>query len=427
MRDPERPRPEPTVSEARRFAPRTRPFTSRRGWYATIASLVAVAAVLAAAQVGTKPSVQVNAGNAAPTPSPDDFTAELPPIQGPEPLMPPPPTDMAPTTAPPRLPEPAMTPPQAPTTASRPPMPGHRTVVASADDGRWTLTRVDDGPRRCLELAASSSTTGRLLCDATAEGQLWGPYATIATPLGPMVVAMVDARVSDLGTLFGGGIGAKLARDPRDQALHYAVGVIGNLGGGRPEDGLDLFLMDAAHTLGRTVVSVTTGDHPAPDVVTAPPYGTWPGYTRAGYTGFFWGGNEDVGFYDDPSGGNHRCVLWRRFGGPAEAVIADECPPPTDTLFPFAQVRTEPQTAELVRPAVVVDSPDATSWSCTWDTGEPCGFSGTVIADPAGSGRSLLGYFPGAFPRRGDQLTITVSADTRTLGTITVPVRPATG
>jgi hypothetical protein len=257
----------------------------------------------------------------------------------------------------------------------------------------------------------------RLLCDAPTPADLWGDYATVTSPIGTVVVAMVDKQLTGMSTLLDEGVIAQFGHDNR--GLHYAVGVMRD--GSR--SAIDLFLVQGEHTLGRLNVSLIPGSYPAPAVLTTKPYGLWPGYRKAGYTGLFYGGNEEVGFYDNPSGGAC-CVLWRRFGG-REAVILDVCPASSDALFPFAEVRAE-ASIPAVRAAIVVESPNVTGWTCTWDTGGSCfGTGAQVIRDPAGSGRSFLAYFPGAFSRNGDRVTVTAYDGEMVLGEITLDVRPA--
>src|SRR5207237_3932222 len=118
-----------------------------------------------------------------------------------------------------------------PTTA---PLRGTRTPVMTATDGGWRLTRVDAGSRRCLELTVGTFTAGRLRCDASAPAGLWGAYATVATPIGTVLVAMVDQKVTGVSTLFADGVIARFGADPTDRGLHYAVGVVHNLGGADP-------------------------------------------------------------------------------------------------------------------------------------------------------------------------------------------------
>jgi hypothetical protein len=397
----------------------------RKLFVAALAPLVVIASLIAGIRDDSEPAVQVSADQPV-APSPGDLNGTVP-TDGGTAVVPMPPLETTPTTAPPIAPAPTTTTqPADPTTTTT--LKGTRTPVMTATDGRWKLTRVDTGTSRCLELTVGASTSSRLLCDAPAPAGLWGHYATVSTPIGTVLVAMVDRQLTSMSTLFYEGVIAQLGSDPTNQELYYAVGVVHNLGGSDSSKGLDLFLMEGENTLGRANVSLTAGPHPAPTVVTTAPYGIWPGYRKAGYTGLFYGGNEDVGFYDNPSGDGIRCVLWRRFGGPQEGVILDVCPPPADAVFPFAEVRAEGPIPTAVRAAIVVDAPRVTRWTCTWDTGGACFFYGTdaqVIHDPAGSSRSFLAYFPGAFPRNGDRMTVTAYDGETTLGQITLDVQPA--
>lgn len=390
-----------------------------------LACLVVAGGIIALSGDDSDPTVQVNAAQPG-EPTGDALNGAIFPPGVPE-TVPPPEQVLpspTPTTAPPEVaPTTTTTKPLASTTSTAP---ARRTPVMTADDGSWTLTRVDTGSKRCLELTVGANTTGSLLCNAPSPQGLFGRYAIAETPIGPIVVAMVDARPTDMKGMFGDGVIPKFGADPTEQDLHYAVGVVKNLGGGSPSKGLDLFLMEGENTLARANVSLAPGQYEAATLVTTAPYGSWAGYRKAGYAGYFWGGNEDVGFYDDPSGDGSRCLLWRRFGGMREGVIADICPPPTDTVFAFAELRDEPGSNGYgVRPTVVVDAPAITRWTCTWDTNNPCAFTGQILKDPAGSARSLLAYFPGAFKKDGNRMTITAWDGQRSLGEITVDVQPA--
>jgi hypothetical protein len=293
--------------------------------------------------------------------------------------------------------------------------------VMQADDGSWRLEQVDRAGHRCLQLIAGATRATDLLCNASPPFGLWGGYAAVSTPLGPMVVALVDPAVTGVETLMGQGFTGKVAADPADSALHYAAGVLRDVG---------IFLKGGDNTLGRTAINSSPGPHPAPDVVTTAPYGARPGYRKAGYTGFVWGGNEEVGFYDAPAADGTRCLLWRRFGGSHEGVVLDVCPGATDNRFPLARLLSEaPMATDLVRPAVLVDAPRVTGWSYSWDAApsSPTGASGPlppeygqVFADPAQPGRFFLGYFPGAIGRQGTELTVTAYDGPTVVGTVTV-------
>ena len=385
-----------------------------------LASLVVIAGVFVASRDDSEPAVHVTADQPAVTPpgghDPIDTsttTVTLAPVE-----------ETTTTTAPPATTTTTTRPARTTTTT----LATTRTPLMTATDGAWELTRVDTGARRCLELKLGPSTSERLLCDAPSPANLWGEYATVITPTAMAVVGMIDPQVTGLSALMYGGVIAQVGADPSTPGLSYAVGVIENLGGGNPRNGFDLFLRQGEHTLGRARVSLDAGQHPAPPVVTTAPYGVWPGYSKAGYTGFWFGGNEDLGFYDNPSGDGSRCLLWRRLGGTPEAMLLDVCPPASDAVFRFAELRDEGPLPGSVRAAIVVKAPGATRWACTWDTGEPCAFGGTettMIRDPAGSGLSFLPYFPGAFRRGGDRMTVTVYDGQTVLGEITLDVLPA--
>lgn len=382
---------------------------------AVLATLVVIAGVFATTRDNSEPALHVTADQPAVTP-PGELDGS--PLFGTSTTVPLSPVEDTTTTTT----RPAKTTTTTTTVATT------RTPVMTATDGAWELIRVDTGSRRCLELRIGASVSDRLLCDAASPADFWGDYATVITPTAMAVVGMVDRQVTGLSALMYEGVIAQVGADPSNPGLVYAVGVIKNLGGVNPRNGFDLFLRQGENTLGRAHISLDPGQHPAPPVMTTPPYGIWPGYSKVSSTGFWFGGNEDLGFYDNPSGDGSRCVLWRRLGGSPEAMLLDVCPSASDTVFRFAELRVEGPLPHLVRAAIVINAPRMTRWTCTWDNGDPCAFYGTeamVLHDPAGSGLSFLPYFPGAFGRGGDRMTLTVYDGQTALGEIVLDVLPA--
>lgn len=269
-----------------------------------------------------------------------------------------------------------------------PPPPGRTRVVADRSAG-WDLLVVEDASPRCLELVVGPWSQGSLLCGArpAPAGGSIGSLVALDTPIGRVVVAVVEPSVTALAPEVGdrGRVGAH----PANPAVAYAVARPGAGEGGRlPE----LAVVVGADRVARVFLPVKVGpiDRTELTFVTTPPYGTWPGYRFGDYTGLFFGGNQEVGFYDGRNGAT--CVLYRRFGGPHEEVIADLCPARDDERAVVA-TRLVPVPIGTPEPGymilAVTDRPVA-SWQCERVTGEPCGGGTRVVADPKGTGRHAL-------------------------------------
>lgn len=297
------------------------------------------------------------------------------------------------------------------------------TLAEDAAKG-WALTVMTSSEGRCLEFTVSTFSSGPLLCDAApvAPGSILGDLITFNTPIGRAVVAVVHPSIDGWSTSPYLIRQSKVAPDPvaHRRAYAYAGGL---LVAPPPLNGsVTLYLRQGDNTVARSSFAVGEGVVPPGQSIThtAMPYGVWPGYRMAGTTGFFWGGNEEVGFYDGPNG--VRCLLYRRLGGDSEAVILDLCAPrsttesilyakllPPDTGMPAGR----PVVSDSGILVVLVDGLAVTGWRCEVNPGGVCGGSSggpmrtPVIHDPAGSGRSMLGNFPGSL-KFGDAATVTV-------------------
>lgn len=325
----------------------------------------------------------------------------------------------------PTLPRPAVTVPRpVPTVPPAPVAVDQRWTLAEDGVKGWALTVATTSEGRCLEFTVSTFSSGTLLCDAAPvpPGAILGDLITFNTPIGRAVVAVVHPSIDGWSTTPSLAQQRQAAPDPAVQRGAYAY--VGGLLGGPvgPNASATLFFRQGDNTVARSSVALGEGIvRPGQSVTkTAMPYGVWPGYRMAGTTGFFWGGNEEVGFYDGPNG--VRCLLYRRLGGDSEAVILDLCTPKLATqAIPYAELlppdtgmaagRTVvPNSGILV---VLVDGLPVTGWRCKLSSGAACGGSSggptrtPVIHDPAGSGRSMLGYFPGSL-NFGDATTVTV-------------------
>jgi hypothetical protein len=298
---------------------------------------------------------------------------------------------------------------------TEPPPPARHRLASDASRG-WDLLLVEGDPRNCLELVVGQWKQDSVLCDARPAPKLIGDVAALNTPLGRIVVAVVDPSVTALDP--GVGTPGRAARHPDDPALAYAAAPAGaGESGHLPE----LMLHSDEHTIGRILLPVKAGlITPAEmTIMTDKPYGRWPGYRKAGYTGLFFGGNQVVGFYDGP--GDRTCVLYRRLGSRWEEVLVDACPEraPNDPLAFAALVPTPPlDTPAPETPYIllaVTDRP-VSQWQCRLPSSASCGGDHhDVFADPSGSGRTALAQFIGMVtpgPHDHVELVITSSGET---------------
>ena len=183
--------------------------------------------------------------------------------------------------------------------------------MASDPAGAWTLVRYDTSAGACLELRVQTFRSERVLCGAppAAPGTVVGDLITFNTPIGRAVVAIVEPRVEAWGASPYQQQHGPAFKDPTPSraAYGYAAGTSRAIGGAA--SAMQLFFSVGENVIART--SFAIGDETVPPgqslTTTDKPYGTWPGYRRAGTTGFYYGGNEEFGFFDGTDGG--RCVL----------------------------------------------------------------------------------------------------------------------
>lgn len=339
-------------------------------------------------------------------------------------------TTAAPTTAPPPPPPP-------PTVA---PAPGEPVAVASDPAGAWNLVRYDTRAGACLELRVQTFRSERVLCGAApaAPGQVVGDLITFNTPIGRAVVAIVEPKVEAWGASPYQQQHGPAFKDPTPSraAYGYAAGTGRAIGGGSTSS-MQLFFSVGENIIART--SFAIGDKtvsPGQSLTTTDkPYGTWPGYRRAGTTGFYYGGNEEFGFYDGTDGG--RCVLFRRLGGDPEAMLFDICGPRSPDR-PIAAATIVPAGPPYSNPVLVVlaDGLQVVRWTCTTASGTSCGATAPgssasfgreaqLSADPAGTGRQLIGSFPGWAADLAGSKDVTVTlyaAGDKQVGKVTIPV-----
>lgn len=298
----------------------------------------------------------------------------------------------------------------APPTVTAPPAPsGPAPVVTAPPTGaalpvvadpanRWQLVVAGQGGARCVQLVVGGRVHGSLLCGAKPAESIHGDLVSLDTSIGRMVVVVVDPSVTGFAAYpqAGGRINLRGAAGPDRQvdAMAYAAGEVGGSG-----VSTQLIIEAGAQRPAKLTVPPASGVVPAGavEVKTTGPYGVWPGYRKAGFTGFLFAGNQEVGFYDGP--GDKPCLLYRRFTGPAEALLLDQCGAGAKA-FPsnsFAELLPT-GVASFERyflPAIVSDVP-LTSWRCELSTGRACG-GAELLADPKGSGRTFLFTFAGLF------------------------------
>lgn len=399
-----------------------------RRWL-VVASVVATTAVVAGVLVATRDggvsAVRVAADGNSSDSSPGPTTAE--PAQ----------SDTTSSTAPTPS-SPAVTTGQAPATTTG--IVVRRNVGGNEAQG-WTLVLAEhaDGST-CLEFRVSTFTSGSLLCGSgpAAAGAVVGDLVSFETPIGRAIVAIVEPSVEGWALTPYLQQASPVIRDPlpgRD-AYGYATGPMK----GTWPNGASLYFGVEENVIARTRFAVVDGTiRPGQSLTsTSKPYGTWPQYRRAGTTGFYWGGNEEVGMYDGAGG---RCLLYRRLGGDPEAVLLDLCAP-GDGEHPIAfahllpvppEMRTGDSATRLL--VVMADGLKVASWTCETaseprdcgrrtNVGPPSGFSrdSQILEDRSGSGRQVIGHFPNPlyFPTAKTATIILRDASDREVGRVTL-------
>lgn len=412
---------------------------------ALTATVVVAAGAAAVVRNGAGPRTSdlvATGGDRATVESDGAGSPSAPSTVAPEPLAPEPAEASASTTTPPtaHVGATAGPPPPAPT----PVAPGEAVTVATDPGGGWTLVRHDTAAGSCLELRVQTFRSERVLCNAKAAepGRVLGEVITFNTPIGRALVGIVEPRIETWGASPYQQQHAPAYRDPAPERADYgyAAGVLRTMSGGNSS--LQLFLAIGENVVARSALAV--GDAAIPPgqslTTTKAPYGLWPGYRRAGTTGFYWGGNEEFGFYDGGDGG--RCVLYRRLGGDPEAMLFDVCAPrATSGIAAASFVPPAPPYATLdgwpsPMLVVVADGLQVVRWTCTTPAGKTCGATspspngmfgrGAQLAtDPAGSGRQLIGWFPDAMPDLEGAREVTVAlyaAGDKQVARTTIPV-----
>ncbi|MGI8793575.1 MAG: hypothetical protein ACR2H3_10415 [Acidimicrobiales bacterium] len=281
--------------------------------------LVATLAVTLANR-GGEPRRLVTAGSPGELLPPEDDVVE-PPVeiaQVPDDNVPPP-EDL-------NVIPPALQPDQPP--APKPAPTGPSLRIAADPKGRWTLelTAAD-----CLDLVIADGTRhDRLLCAAPAAEKPVGLLVAIGTTAGRVSVMVVQPDVTGPSSSprQSGGFfyDAEVAANPGRPGVAYMAGFIA--------DGTtDIVVKAAPHTVAHLVVPGDNRLYPAVEQVTGPPYGRWNGYRKVTSTGYYFRGDQELGFYS--GAGGQPCVLYRRLGGPAEAMLGDGCARAGDH-FPYA-------------------------------------------------------------------------------------------
>jgi hypothetical protein len=350
-----------------------------------------------------------------------------------------------------------------PATAAPAPVPapaagagGRHTITA--DPGGWSLVLVDrpsGGP--CFEVEVSTFHTDPLLCGSgpAAAGQVVGDLVSFDTPIGAGVLAIVEPSVERWGTSPYSSQFLAVVHDPLPGRSGFAYAVTAKamtgLGTGKLWYGI------GENVIGRTSYVSSSRNVTIPPgqslTTTDRPYGVWPGYRWAGSTGFYWGGNEELGFYDGPGSGAGRCLLFRRLGGDPEAMLLDRCASATAPanatkgivaadLLPVPEaMRTAAGPGDRLL-VVLTDGLAVKGWRCEVpSTGSSCGgvavSSGSppppgpgsrqsqLLTDPApGSGRQAVGTFPSPMPSYGDAPSVRVvllGAGGAEVGRVTIP------
>lgn len=227
----------------------------------------------------------------------------------------------------------AMQPP--PPTTSRPAVAGNaagpRTEVAVDPMHRWTLYFYE--ATRCAEIVADGRSYPNLLCGAApaAPTVVVGDIVTVDTPRGRVLVGTADGRVTGFsayprrgGAIFHEGT---VGTAPSPDALRLVAGTI-------PPEWGDVLVRGGEHHLARIVIPPENRAYTAVELERAldPPYGEWNDYRKLASTGYYMAGDQELGVYTGSDG--QPCVLYRRFGGTFENLIADGCIDPSAGHLP---------------------------------------------------------------------------------------------
>lgn len=279
---------------------------------------------------------------------------------------------------------------------SIPPIQPERRKILEDRDGIWALYARDFGAERCLELTVRAVfTSDALLCGAPAAQTHVGRLAVVDTPEGRIAVAVVDPSVSAFDPLpqTGGRIWAnsgQAAADVAEPGMAYGAGIISDRDGA-----VELLIESGEDKIAGLTIPRARGTFEASNlnVRTSAPYGRRPGYRMGTRAGLFWGGHQQLGFYDDDA--RNRCVLFARFLGPNERTLFDGCPA-SDASRPAVLATLVatgvPDRDQYVQTVVISDS-GIDGFRCRLPSGEDCSSSTTVATDPAGSGRTVVVEF----------------------------------
>jgi hypothetical protein len=291
----------------------------------------------------------------------------------------------------------------------------------------FKLFVADRGTSHCVELDTKGKTYAGLLCGAASTKKPIGDLVVVDIGGQRAVVAVAAPTVTGLTTQVGQPSGSVTGLDPSRSGVSY-VGAVLAAG----SSGVNLLVQNGDNSVARIVVPDKAGAVAAAKVtqVDAKPYGTWPGYKKAGYTGLYWGGHQDIGFYD--GAGGVRCVLYRRFGGDAERVLADACPAksagapvPLAVLIPTKS--GDPRWFHIL---AVADVP-VDGYTCQVPSGASCGTGGSPdtppspvrAPDPTGSGRTAFGEFVTPVdPAGADHVTLVFQTGGHEVARLDVPV-----
>ncbi|HVM10758.1 MAG TPA: hypothetical protein VM345_20015 [Acidimicrobiales bacterium] len=302
---------EPEVVDSTRGRPRWRhPLVFVACAMALVAALVTTGLVLTGSGDDQLVLLPLDADDASPTTEPSDATSSDVDDMTHSTLAP------APTVV--VAPPPTAAPPAPTTVIDR--HAGTKYEVSKDPRGRWTLAYYDGS--RCFELTVDTRVFPGLLCRVpeASPSEIIGHAVVVDSPQGRVLVAAADPRVTDFSSYprAGGGIYHEGVAGAPASGIHVVAGSIAS-------GWSDVLVRGGPHHLARVVIPPENKAYAIRDLerITGSPYGAWPAYRKVTSTGYYFGGDQELGFYTDEHG--YTCGLYRRLGGPVEGILGHGC------------------------------------------------------------------------------------------------------
>jgi hypothetical protein len=291
-------------------------------------------------------------------------------------------------------------------------VPAPRRVLLAQGDG-WTVVRVEDLGRTCLELTSTAAAPVGA-CGIGAATDLLGDVLSVRVPDG-MLVAATTTRPGSVGawTNVGGARGILL------DDVGVADPVLGAVVIAELEElpTVHLVVVDGEQVVAATG-ALPAGRHIARGATGLVSFGTRPGWST--FAGPGEGGHRSLTAGSYAGSGGRRCVAAFEIG-PEPRVVLDRCGDVGSDLLGETVLLPTGRTGEF--DVVAVASPDVARWECELPDGRACDF-GTVALAPEGVDfRVLMHTGPiGVVGVRTDHLVfVLLDRDGDELGRMDVP------